>query len=186
MTKILVFASSTRSGSYNQQLANLAMQVLNAHKAEITKISLKDYEMPLYNGDFENSAGIPQKAKDLVKLFDAQQGIFIASPEYNSSFTPLLKNTLDWMSRVKDGIMPFGKVFALGGASPGSFGGYRAMTQLRQCLEHGFNALVIPEMISIKNAHEAFRDDGSLKDENLTKQLERCIKALLDRTAALG
>jgi chromate reductase len=186
MTKILVFAGSIRTGSYNQKLAALAAATLKAQNADVTHISLKEYEMPLYNGDLESKDGVPENAKKLCRLFNAQQGIFIASPEYNSSFTPLLKNTIDWVSRVKDGGKPFGKVFALGGASPGAFGGYRSMTQLRQCLEHGLDALVIPEMISIRTANEAFNDDGTLKDEKLTKMLERCIKALIDRASALG
>jgi chromate reductase len=185
MTKILVFSGSIRNGSYNEKLAVLAATASRVQGAEVTHISLKDYEMPLYNGDFENRSGVPDNAKKLCRLFNAQQGIFIACPEYNSSFTPLLKNTIDWVSRVKDGSKPFSKVFALGGASPGGFGGYRSMTQLRQCLEHGLDALVIPEMVSIRAANEAFGEDGALKDEKLVKTLERCIKALIYRAAAL-
>jgi chromate reductase, NAD(P)H dehydrogenase (quinone) len=185
MTKILVFAGSTRTGSYNEKLAALAANTLKMQGAEVTHISLKDYEMPLYNGDYEQKNGPPENAKKLAKLFDAQAGIFIASPEYNAAFTPLLKNTLDWISRVKDGTKPFSKVFALGGASPGSFGGYRSLTLLRQCLEHGLDALVIPEMVSIRAANDAFNDDGALKDDRLTKMLEKCIIALLFRANAL-
>lgn len=185
MTKILVFAGSIRTGSYNQKLAALAASTLKSQDAEVTHISLRDFDLPLYNGDFESASGVPENAKKLCRLFNAQQGIFIACPEYNSSFTPLLKNTIDWVSRVKDGTKPFGKVFALGGASPGSFGGYRSMTQLRQCLEHGLDALVIPEMVSIRAANDAFEETGALKDEKLTKMLERCIKALVCRAAAL-
>jgi chromate reductase len=186
MTKILVFSGSIRTGSFNGKLAALAAGALKAQGAEVTQISLKDYEMPLYNGDFEAKSGVPENAEKLCALFNEQQGIFIASPEYNSSFTPLLKNTIDWISRVKNGTKPFSKVFALGGASPGGFGGYRSMAQLRQCLEHGLDALVIPEMVSIRAAHEAFGEDGALKDDGLAKTLDRCIKALLTRAAALG
>ena len=142
--------------------------------------------MPLYNGDDESKSGPPENAKKLAKLFVEQNGIFIASPEYNAAFTPLLKNTLDWISRVKDGTKPFSKVFALGGASPGGFGGYRSLTLLRQCLTLGLDALVIPEMISVRAAHEAFKEDGTLKDEKLTAMLEKCTKALIARANALG
>jgi NAD(P)H-dependent FMN reductase len=186
MTKILVFSGSIRADSFNQKLAGLAAKVLKAQGAEVTHISLKDYELPLYNGDFESASGQPENAKKLAKLFDAQHGIFIACPEYNASITPLLKNTIDWISRVKDETKPFSKPFALGGASPGMFGGYRSMLQLRQSLELGLNALVIPEMVSVRAAHEAFNDDGTLKDGKLMKMLEACATALIARAKALG
>ncbi len=184
MTKILVFAGSIRAGSYNEKLAALVAKTLEARAIDVTHLSLKDYEMPFYNGDLESKGGVPDNAKKLAKLFDAQQGIFIASPEYNASFTPLLKNTIDWISRVKDDTKPFSKIFALGGASPGSFGGYRSLIQLRQCLELGLGALVIPEMVSIRSAQDAFDEKDGLKDEVLNKQLDKCLSAFLARTDA--
>ena len=186
MTKILVFAGSIRTGSFNEKLAALAASVLKAQGADVTHISLKDYEMPLYNGDLEAASSQPENAKKLAKLFDAQNGILIISPEYNASFTPLLKNTIDWISRVRDETKPFSKVFAIGGVSPGGFGGYRSMTQLRQFMEHGLGALIIPEMISVRMASEAFNDNGTLKDEKLTNALESCCSALIKRAKILG
>jgi NAD(P)H-dependent FMN reductase len=123
--------------------------------------------LPLYDGDLEAAEGVPPAALALKRLFGGHAGIFIACPEYNASVTPLLKNTLDWVSRVReDGEPPLaaykGRVFAIGSASPGAFGGFRAQMALRQVLEIGLGALVLPDGVAVPEAHKAFAEDGTL------------------------
>ncbi|HKG00870.1 MAG TPA: NAD(P)H-dependent oxidoreductase, partial [Xanthobacteraceae bacterium] len=104
--KILVFAGSIRTGSYNARLAALAAKELARAEADVTLISLLDFPMPLYDGNLDAGSGPPENACKLKRLVCAQHGVFIASPEYNASIAPLLKNTLDWISRVRDGKEP--------------------------------------------------------------------------------
>src|ERR1044071_9433813 len=120
--KILVFPGSIRTGSFNARLAALAAKELALAGAEGTRISLEDYPMPIYAGDGETKTGAPVHARSLKDMMAAHQGVFIASPEYNASVTPLLKNTIDWISRVRTRDEPplaafRRRVFALGGAS---------------------------------------------------------------------
>ena len=140
--KILVFAGSIRTGSYNARLAGLAVRELALLEIEATRVSLADFPMPIYNGDLEAKSGPPENAIKFKRLMTAHQGIFIAAPEYNSSVPPLPKNTLDWVSRVREGDEPplaayKNRVFALGAAWNGSLGGYRGLIALRQVLELG-------------------------------------------------
>ncbi|MEH0071004.1 NAD(P)H-dependent oxidoreductase [Pannonibacter sp. Pt2-lr] len=121
--KILVFSGSIRGGSLNTRLAGLAAKRLALADAEVTRISLADYQMPIYDGDLEQEKGPPEAARKLKRLMQEQHGVFIACPEYNAGMTPLLKNTLDWVSRVADqgeapGIAFKNRVFCLGAASP--------------------------------------------------------------------
>src|SRR5436190_7552985 len=95
--RILVFAGSIRAGSFNARLAALAAKELALAGAEVTHISLQDYPMPIYDGDLETKSGAPENAIKLKRTMMAHQGVFIASPEYNASIAPLLKNTLDWI-----------------------------------------------------------------------------------------
>ena len=136
--------------------------------ADVTRISLDDYPMPIYDGDLEAQSGPPANAAKLKQLMAAHHGVFIASPEYNASITPLLKNTIDWISRVRErGEPPLAvfknRVFALGGASDGAYGAMRSLLALRQVLELGCGALVIPEQIAVMRASEAFDDMDNLK-----------------------
>jgi chromate reductase, NAD(P)H dehydrogenase (quinone) len=184
-TKILVFSGSTRSGSHNSRLAALMVKELTLIDAEVTHISLADYPMPIYNGDDEQQSGQPDNAKRLKRHFMANSGVFIASPEYNASITPLLKNTLDWVSRVRDeGEPPLAayrkRVFALGGASPGTHGAMRSHLALRQVLEIGCGAMVLPEFITVRDAANAFDDKDNLKDERSAKQLKSIAQRLVE------
>lgn len=167
--RILVFSGSIRSGSFNVRLAKLAARALAEAGATVTAISLRDYPLPIYDGDTEAAAGPPEHAVALQALFSAHQGIFIAAPEYNAGVSPLLKNTIDWISRVRDNggqAAAFGRpVFALGSASPGPLGGYRGLITLRQSLALGLQAVVLPPMVTIAAAAQAFTEDGALKDE---------------------
>src|SRR4051812_26918506 len=129
--KILVFAGSIRSGSYNARLAALAAKELALTGAEVSRISLEDYPLPIYNGDDEADSGAPTNARNIKRMMMEHQGVFIASPEYNASITPLLKNTIDWVSRVRErGEPPLAafkdRAFALGGASDSPYGAVRS------------------------------------------------------------
>jgi chromate reductase len=181
MKKILVFAGSIRSGALSGKLAAHVARELALINADATLISLADYELPLYNGDLEKDEGIPENAKKLKGMMLAHQGIYIASPEYNASFPPLLKNAIDWVSRAKE---PAGNpykqcVFALGATSNGRFGGYRGLYHLRQSLELGLGALVIPEQAAISQAESAFDERGALKDEGNQKLLQAQLEKLV-------
>lgn len=181
MKKILVFAGSIRSGALSGKLAAHVARELALLNVDATLISLADYELPLYNGDLEKEQGVPENAKKLKGMMLAHQGIYIASPEYNASIPPLLKNAIDWVSRAKE---PAGdpykqSVFALGATSNGRFGGYRGLYHLRQSLELGLGTLVIPEQVAISQAESAFDERGALKDEGNRKLLQAQLEKLI-------
>ncbi len=183
--KILVFAGSIRAGSHNARLAALAAKELALSGADATRISLEDFPLPLYDGDLEAKSGVPANARNLKDTMAAHQGVFIASPEYNASITPLLKNTIDWISRVRErGEPPLAvfknRVFALGGASANPYGALRSLMALRQVLELGCGALVLPEQITVFHASEAFDEMDNLKDERAASLLKRVLQRLTD------
>ncbi len=183
--KILVFAGSIRMGSYNARLAALAAKALTLADADVSLISLGDYPLPLYDANLEQLSGAPANAVKLKRMFGANHGVFIASPEYNASITPLLKNTIDWVSRVRDAREPplaayKNRAFAIGAASNGAFGGMRALMALRQVLELGCGALVIPEQVVLRNAESAFDETDNLKDERSATALTTATTRLIE------
>jgi len=185
LPKILVFAGSIRSASYNARLAALAAKELALIGADVSRISLEDYPLPLYDGNLEARSGPPDNALKLKRMMGTHQGVFIASPEYNASITPLLKNTIDWISRVRErGEAPLAvfkdRVFALGGASDGAYGAMRSLMALRQVLELGCGALVIPEQIAVMRASEAFDEMDNLKEDRAVNALKRVLQRLTD------
>jgi NAD(P)H-dependent FMN reductase len=177
--RLLFFAGSTREGSYNKKLAKLAQHIATANGIEGVFVDLKDYPMPLYHGDLEANEGPPLKAQEFKALLTEYPGVFIATPEYNSSIPPLLKNTIDWVTRVRakgeTGLEVYkSRVFAISGASPGYYGAMRSLLTLRQILEVGVGATVIPQQLALPRAGDAFEEDGSLKDkvqQNLLKDV---------------
>ena len=182
--KIMVFAGSIRTGSLNTRLAALATKEFVRAGADVTRISLLDFAMPLYDGDLENRSGPPESAISLKKMIALHHGVFIASPEYNASVTPLLKNTIDWVSRVRLGREPplavfKDRAFALGGASNGMYGAMRSLMALRQVLEIGCGALVIPDQIAVPRAADAFDDMDNFKEEAMTKRLRGVVQGLI-------
>ncbi|MCX7312301.1 MAG: NAD(P)H-dependent oxidoreductase [Hyphomicrobiales bacterium] len=183
--KILVFAGSIRTGSYNARLAALAAKELALTGAGVTLISLQDYPLPIYDGDDEAKSGAPANARNLKQLMAGHQGVFIASPEYNASVTPLLKNTIDWVSRVRErGEPPLAvfknRVFAIGGASDSPYGALRSLMALRQVLELGCGALVLPEQITVFRAGEAFDEMDNLREERAAASLKRVAQRLAE------
>ena len=169
-SKILAFAGSARRESYNNKLLKIAASGAQAAGAAVTVIDLADYPLPLFNEDLEQESGAPENAKRLKQLFVENHGLLIACPEYNSSITPLLKNTIDWVSRPAAGepslIAYRGKVATLLSASPGALGGLRGLVHVRSILGN-IGVIVLPDQIAIQKAFEAFNPDGSLKDAKL-------------------
>lgn len=179
--RILVFAGSIRTGALSGKLAALAARELALLDAEVSLVSLADYPMPIYDGDYEASHGAPDVAHKLRRMMLAHRGVFIATPEYNASVPPLLKNALDWISRARDPSNdPYkGRYFAIGSTSDGRLGGYRALIALRQVLELGLGAHVLPEQVAIAEASHAFDDDGGLRDARHAGFLRRALQRLI-------
>jgi NAD(P)H-dependent FMN reductase len=183
--KILVMSGSTRSGSHNSRLAALAAKELTLLDAEVTRISLQDYPLPIYDADLDARAGQPANAVKLKHMIMAHHGVFIASPEYSASVTPLLKNAIDWVSRVRERGDPTyaaykNRVFAVASASTGRAGGLRSLMALRQILELGCGALVIPEQVAIPMADQAFDDRDNIADTGTANLLRAELARLVD------
>jgi len=183
--KILVLPGSVRSGSHNVRLAALATKELTLLDADVTRISLQDYPLPLYDADLDARAGQPEHAVKLKHMIAAHHGVFIASPEYSASVTPLLKNAIDWVSRVREKGDPTyaafkGRVFAIASASPEAAGGLRSLMALRQILELGCGAVVIPEQVAIPDAERAFDDMDNLVEARLMNLLRAELARLVD------
>jgi chromate reductase len=179
--RILVFGGSIRTGSWSAKLAALAAKELALLDADVSLISLADFPLPIYDADLEAQKGVPEPAKKLRAMMNAQRGIYIATPEYNASIPPLLKNTIDWVSRSgAGGEDPFKRcTFALGATSDGRFGGYRALMALRVVLELGLQALVLPHQVALSHVSKAFDEAGSLKDELVAKLLHTSLTRLI-------
>ena len=182
--KITAFAGSTRTGSFNQQLLAIAADAARAAGAEVTVVDLRELALPLFDQDLEAASGLPEGAKKLKALLRASDGFLIASPEYNSSVTAVLKNAIDWASRAESDDEPplaayRGKSAALFAASPGALGGLRGLVTLRSILGN-IGALILPDQVCIPAAHEAFDAAGKLKDERKTKQVAALAKALVE------
>ena len=183
--KILVLPGSVRSGSHNVRLAALATKELTLLDADVTRISLQDYPLPLYDADLDARAGQPEHAVKLKHMIAAHHGVFIASPEYSASVTPLLKNAIDWVSRVREKGDPTyaafkGRVFAIASASPEAAGGLRSLMALRQILELGCGAMVVPEQVAIPDADRAFDDMDNLVEMRLANLLRAELARLVD------
>lgn len=159
--KILAFAGSTRKDSFNRLALDHAVRGAREAGAEVTLIDLNDYSLPLYNGDLEESHGLPEAAIRLKTLFKSHQGLLLACPEYNGSITPLLKNTLDWVSRPhgeESGLVPYqGKWAALVAASSGNLGGLRGLRHVREILTN-LQVMVIPQQLALSQADKVLAD----------------------------
>lgn len=167
--KIVAFAGSTRKDSLNKKLVKAAAAGARAAGAEVTFIDLADFPMPFYDGDLEGASGMPEKAQAFKKLLVEADGFLISSPEYNSTFSGVLKNAIDWASRAEKAdekpLAAFaGKYAAIMAASPGALGGLRGLYPLRELLQN-IQVTVIPAMQAVGSAMTVFADDGSIKDE---------------------
>lgn len=180
-TKILAFAGSARRDSFNKRLVRVAVRGAEDAGVACTVLDLRDHPLPIYDGDLEAADGVPPVARSLRDLFSEHQGLLIASPEYNSSISPLLKNTIDWISRSPDGspgLRPFeDKVAALVSASPGGLGGLRGLAVVRSLLGN-IGVTVLPGQVAVGNAGTAFADDGSLIDAGMSERVQAVGSAL--------
>jgi len=176
MPRILAFAGSARRDSVNRKLITLASGM-----ADATLLELADYPLPLYNADLEAEEGVPANARALQAIFLQHDALLLACPEYNGSITPLLKNTLDWVSRPAPGLKSLaafeGKVAALLAASPGSLGGLRGLVHVRAILS-GIGVLVMPRQLAVPRAHEGI-------DDATQARLRGVVDALVDTVARL-
>jgi chromate reductase len=183
-TKILIIPGSLRTGSLNAKLAAVAASELARSDVEVTRISLGDFPLPIYDGDLESKSGVPKHAVNLKRLIGAHHGILIVTPEYNSSLPPLLKNAIDWVSRVQDthesqGQVFRGRAFALAAASAGRLGGTRCLAALRLVLS-GCGASVIPSQLALSFADVAYDDMDRLKHPADIAALQAMARQLID------
>lgn len=185
MNRIIAFAGSTRKNSFNKKILKTAIYGAREAGALVTTIDLRDYIMPLYDGDLEEKNGLPDNAKKLKDLFKNHHALLLALPEYNSSMSGVFKNTIDWISRKEKGEVELecfvGKVAALISASPGGLGGLRGLAHARSMLEN-IHVIVMPDQVCVSRAHEALDEDGNLKDEKLKKSIEKIGSNLVDLT----
>lgn len=186
--RILAFAGSCRSGSYNAQLVAIAAEGARAAGADVTVVDLGEYSLPLFNEDLEREQGTPENATKLKQLFFDHDGLLIASPEYNSSVSPLLKNTIDWVSRKAEGEQPLqayrGKVAAIMAASPGGLGGLRGLVHVRSILGN-IGVIVLPDQVAVSKASDAFTDGGKLKDNKQQEKIESLGRNVAEMLATM-
>lgn len=189
--KLLFIAGSIRTGSFNAKLAEAAARIADTlDNVTVSRINLADFDMPLYNADYEIANGLPDSARQLKRLFREHHGFLIASPEYNSSICPLLVNTIAWLSRPESkdepGLVAFkGKVAALVAASPGALGGLRGLVPLRMMLSN-IGTQVVPPQLAVAGAGSAFDDNGQLGDGNKQQALAGVVKSLIATAGAIG
>lgn len=187
--RVLTFAGSTRSDSFNKRVARVAADGARAAGAEVTLLDLRDFPLPLYDGDLEVASGLPEKAIELKAIFASHQGLLIAAPEYNGSLPAVLKNTIDWVSRSAPGEKPMqswrGKTAALMSASPSRVGGLRGLQHLRHVLMT-IGVLVIPEHRTIGAAHQAFDEEGRFRDPSDADGIRKVAARLVEVTGRMS
>jgi chromate reductase, NAD(P)H dehydrogenase (quinone) len=182
--KILVIPGSLRTGSLNAKLAAVAAHQFAQAGAEVTRLSLSDFPLPIYDGDLQTRSGVPKNAVDLKRMIGAHHGVLFITPEYNSSVPPLLKNTIDWVSRVQDAHESRGQVFrerafAIASASHGRLGGARALAALRLILS-ACQALVVPNQLALAFANDAYDDRDRLKHPPDIEMMGAMVRQLID------
>ena len=182
--KILVIPGSLRSGSLNAKLAAVAARELAVMGAEVTRISLSDFPLPIYDGDLQAKSGVPKPAVNLKRLMAGHHGVLIVTPEYNSSVPALVKNTIDWISRVQDahesrGEVFQGRAFAIAAASANRLGGTRALSALRLILT-ACHASVIPNQLALSFADQAYDEMDSLRNAADSEALKALARQLID------
>jgi len=182
--KILVIPGSLRTGSHNVRLAAAAAYVFAQAGVDVTRISLGDFPLPIYDGDLQARSGVPKNAVNLKRMIGAHHGVLFVTPEYNSSVPALVKNTIDWITRVQDAHELRGQVFrerpfAIAAASAGRLGGTRALAALRLILS-ACHATVIPNQIALSFADQAYDDMDRLKNPADIEALQALVRQLID------
>ncbi len=188
--KLVAFSGSTRQGSYNTAILKAAVNAASEAGAEVDLLDLRDFELPLFNQDIEAGGGLPEAARQLKARFRRADGFILASPEYNSAFSPLLKNTIDWCSRAEsDDEAPLaayaGKCALLLSASPGALGGLRGLYSLRILLQN-IQVTVYPEMLSVRSAHQVIGADGNLTDAQWSAKIKNLTEAYVSFAGKLA
>ena len=183
MTKIVAFSGSARKDSFNTKLVKIAAKGASDAGAEVKLINLANFPMPLFDQDLEKEQGVPEKALEFKNLLIEADGFLIASPEYNSAFSPLLKNVIDWASRATSENEPSlaafrGKYAAIMSTSPGALGGMRGLVFLRMLLGN-LGIIVLPEQKAVSGAIKAFSQDGNLVDDKLQGEILNLGKKLV-------
>ena len=182
--KILVIPGSLRTGSLNAKLAaTIALELVQAG-AEVTRISLSDFPLPIYDGDLQAKSGVPKNAVNLKRMMGGHHGVLIVTPEYNSSVPALVKNTIDWISRVQDPHETRGQVFrerafAIAAASGNRLGGTRALAALRLILT-ACHAAVVPNQLALSFAEQAYDDRDRLKNAADIDALNAMVRQLIE------
>jgi NAD(P)H-dependent FMN reductase len=189
--RIVVMAGSSRRESLSRGVAAACAHAVKAAGAEVEHIELADYPAPLYNGDLEAEAGLPECIVRLQQRLYASDGLLVVNPEYNGSITPLLKNTLDWCSRPNPadrarsgGAVYAGRAAAVVGTSPGALGGMRVLFHVRDILGY-LGMQVIPQQLAVAKAGEAVGEDGRLRDAAQQEMLDKLAAALVDTARRL-
>jgi len=180
--RILAFAGSLRSGSFNRRLVAIAAEGLRS-QAEVDLLDLREVAMPPYDGDLEAKDVLPEGARLFKQRIAAADGLLICAPEYNWSIPGTLKNVIDWASR-GDGNPFKGKAAQLMGASPGVHGAVRSALALRQVL-CALAVFVLPATVQIGRAGEAFDPSGRLIDPRNQAQVDRACAELVRVTRLL-
>jgi NAD(P)H-dependent FMN reductase len=175
--RILAFSGSARRESLNRKFLAVAVTAAREAGGEVTLLDLNDYVLPLYHGDLEEASGLPANATKLIELIKGHHALLVASPEYNSMITPLLKNTLDWCSVADENPFP-GKVAAVVSASPGALGGVRSLVMAQQLLLK-LGCHVVPAQTFLPNASRAFDESGNLKEARALKGVQTLATALV-------
>ena len=178
--KIIVIPGSMRTGSHNARLAGVIANKLNGLGAKAQAITLADFPMPILNQDDEAESGAPENARKLAALIGEHHGVVLVNPEYNGSFTGLMKNTLDWLSRDVGVKVYQNRVFALAACSPGMLGGIRVLSHARDNLV-SVGADMITTQLAVGGAGNAFGDDGSLTNERAAGLLQNLCEKLIER-----
>ncbi|MGP1347350.1 MAG: NADPH-dependent FMN reductase [Phycisphaerales bacterium] len=187
--RILTFAGSGRKNSWNRALAEAAATMAEANGAKVTRLNLKELNLPIFDEDVEAEQGHSESVLKLKRLMKEHDGFLISCPEYNSSITPLLKNAIDWASRPRDDEKPLecfkGKAIGLLAASPGALGGLRGLVTVRSIFGN-IGAFVCPTQFALASAHEAFNDDGTLKNDKQRAAVQGVVNELINLTNALN
>jgi NAD(P)H-dependent FMN reductase len=182
--RILVIPGSLRTGSHNAKLAMAAAYEFAQAGVDVTRISLGDFPLPIYDGDLQAKSGVPKNAINLKRMMGSHHGVVIVTPEYNSSVPPLVKNTIDWITRVQDPHESRGQVFrekpfALAAASEGRLGGTRALAALRLILS-ACHATVVPNQLALSFADQAYDDMDRLKNQADIEALKALVRQLIE------
>lgn len=183
MPKILAFAGSGRKNSYNFSIAKCAAQGASVEGVEVTVIDMSDFDMPIFNEDLEAQSGLPEKALKFKQLLMSHDGFIIANPEYNSGYSALLKNAIDWASRMQEGEKPLqafkGKYAAIIAASPGALGGIRGLVPLRMLLGN-IGMHVLPNQLAVGGVSKLVNDSHEVSDEKTVKKLHALGRSLAE------